>query len=206
MPNKLIDIQAVLTRLAEVRPIFHSEADFQFAFAWVAAQMYQGLQVRLEARQPNGRELDLLVADESFKNRIAIEFKHLTTAWDGSVNGERFRHGKPLAPNLGRRGIVRDIERVEGFVKDGLATAGAVVVISNNDVYWKAPGRRYCSSINYRIHDGAVLSGTLSWHPKNPAWTGHHSTLVGSYTAAWSPYSDPAGGPGPFQTLVFETS
>ena len=96
-------------------------------------------------------------------------------------------NAESMTPNLGRRGIVRDIERVEGLVKDGLAPVGAVVVISNNDVYWKAPGRRYCGSINYRIHHGAVLSGTLARHPKNLAWTGHHSTLVGYYTAAWSP-------------------
>ena len=30
----VFDVEAVLASLAAKRPVFHSEADFQFAFAW----------------------------------------------------------------------------------------------------------------------------------------------------------------------------
>jgi len=205
MTNGLIDIQAVLETLAETRPVFHSEADFQFAFAWTAAQLVEGLKVRLEVRQPNGRELDLMLTDESLEHQLAIEFKHLTIGWSGSIGGEHFQHGKPMSENLGRRGIVEDIERIEDMVRNGDATAGAVVVLTNNDTYWKKPRNQYCGSINYRVHEEAILKGELIWHPRNKNPTKRPITLNYSYTASWSDFSNPAGGPGPFKSLVFET-
>jgi hypothetical protein len=204
MTNALIDIQAVLKKLAKTRPMFHSERDLQFAFAWTVAQMYPSLKVRLEVGQPNGERLDLLVADKASENKLAIEFKHLTSAWNGQLGGETYIHGKPLAYNLGRRGIIRDLERVESFKKSGASTSGAVITISNLPAYWN-PAKRYSGSINYQVHQGAILKGKLIWHPNNLNSGWRHITLNNKYQATWNPYSDPAGGPGPFKSLVFET-
>ena len=35
----MINIHEVMTELAKMRPIFHSEADFQFALAWQIREM-----------------------------------------------------------------------------------------------------------------------------------------------------------------------
>ena len=43
-----LDIHGVMAELAERRPIFHSETDFQFAFAWQIATMKRDGEVRLE--------------------------------------------------------------------------------------------------------------------------------------------------------------
>jgi len=45
-----VDLDAILGRLAELRPIFHSEADFQFALAWQVKVHAPHVQVRLETR------------------------------------------------------------------------------------------------------------------------------------------------------------
>ena len=48
-------VDATMTALATKRPIFHSESDFQHAFAWEARNIYPDLDVRLERTAMPGR-------------------------------------------------------------------------------------------------------------------------------------------------------
>lgn len=56
-----IALDDVLSRLALRRPIFHSEADFQFALAWQILELDAGIDVRLESRPKAGVHLDVEV-------------------------------------------------------------------------------------------------------------------------------------------------
>ncbi len=64
-----------MAQLAEERPVFHSEADFQHAFASRLHLERPDARIRLEARARAGVRLDLLAALDSW--RVAIEFKYL---------------------------------------------------------------------------------------------------------------------------------
>jgi len=44
----MIDVDDLLKTLASVRPVFHSEADFQHSFAWELHRRYPTAEVRLE--------------------------------------------------------------------------------------------------------------------------------------------------------------
>ena len=44
----VVEIGEILSALAEQRPVFHSEADFQHAFAWEIHQQLPMASVRLE--------------------------------------------------------------------------------------------------------------------------------------------------------------
>lgn len=46
--NSTLDIEKCMKSLSEKRPIFHSEADFQFALAWEIQKEYPKANVRLE--------------------------------------------------------------------------------------------------------------------------------------------------------------
>ena len=46
----VVDIQAAMQRLAPVRPVFHSEADFKHALAWALQEGSPTLRVQLEYR------------------------------------------------------------------------------------------------------------------------------------------------------------
>ena len=46
------DLAAALTALAERRPVFHSEADFQHELAWLVRERYSDVGVRLERPVP----------------------------------------------------------------------------------------------------------------------------------------------------------
>ena len=43
-----LDLAAALATLAEERPLFHSEADFQHSLAWVIRERHEDIEVRLE--------------------------------------------------------------------------------------------------------------------------------------------------------------
>ena len=48
------DVAEVLSELASHRPVFHSEADFQFALAWQWQQQAPEAKIRLEYPLPSG--------------------------------------------------------------------------------------------------------------------------------------------------------
>ena len=80
-----------LELLRDVRPIFHSEADFQHGLAWAIHESDPSLRVRLETRPAPGMRLDLLISSVEPQRYLALELKYLTDAWAGDVDGERYR-------------------------------------------------------------------------------------------------------------------
>jgi hypothetical protein len=56
-----LDAVTMLSLLAERRPVFHSERDFQHALAWQIQLAYPEAQIRLEPRPRRSIHLDLLV-------------------------------------------------------------------------------------------------------------------------------------------------
>ena len=49
-PEPILDLDAAIMRLAARRPVFHSEADFQFALAWQIHTDHPAAHIRLETR------------------------------------------------------------------------------------------------------------------------------------------------------------
>ncbi len=43
-----LDIDEIMCQLSKCRPIFHSEADFQFSLAWMIKEQYPNCDIRLE--------------------------------------------------------------------------------------------------------------------------------------------------------------
>ncbi|MFJ8834389.1 hypothetical protein, partial [Micromonospora aurantiaca] len=85
-----VKLAAVMAELATVRPVFHSEADFQHAFAWTLHRLAPSVGVRLEVPQDGPqvlgrgrRHLDLLCLGAD-GHRTAIELKYFTRLWVGA--------------------------------------------------------------------------------------------------------------------------
>ena len=74
------DIERVLNVLKEQRTVFHSEADFKFAFALKFKELFPNFELRLEKREIiDDTEIYLdLFAFNSNKEAIAIEFKYIS--------------------------------------------------------------------------------------------------------------------------------
>ena len=100
-----------MAALAGSRPVFHSEADFQHAFAWELHGAYPSAAVRLETRPRQGVRLDPLATIDGL--RIAIEFKYLLRRLVVDIGGETFDLPNHGAQDISRYDVIKDVVRLE---------------------------------------------------------------------------------------------
>ena len=206
-----LEMHGLLDALSTVRPIFHSEADFQHALAWLVQSEYPSAQIRLEMRPERGRRLDILVVLGG--ERIAIELKYLVARFDGMINGERYDLPNQAAQPISRHDFIKDITRLERFVADGLADSGWAVALSNDRGYWRQGAKVDPVDAMFRIHESRVLEGSLTWGPIAGLGTTRKRdeplVLRGRYTCTWLEYSTvprASGRSDEFRYLALEVS
>ena len=188
----VLDIHSIMQELAKKRPIFHSEADFQFALAWHIKETVPQCEIRLEWKPflDENLHLDMWLPTHS----TAIELKYPVTAsldiWHGD---ERFM------PRIRRRsqaqyGFVKDIERIERMVDHDKVERGFAVLLTNHEGFWKPPKSsswRDTDSANFRIHHGMELKDTRHWLSKRkPSTKKSPVELRESYEMFWRDYCD----------------
>lgn len=200
MPN--LDPVALMKRLEVERPVFHSEADFQLAIAWLIKDEHPGAKVRLEYRPAyldRRGYLDIWLQEGNAA--IAIELKYFTRALEFTVADERFvllNHG---AQDVARYDFVRDVERVESVVHNGVATSGYAIALTNDSSYWRTPAApRATADAAFRLHEGQLLEGTLGWSVSTGAGTmrgrERPHALRHAYPIEWHDYSRLGDRPG----------
>lgn len=205
----VMDLRAVLQALATKRPVFHSEADFQHALAWAVQTRYPRALLRLELRPRRGVHLDLLIRHEDV--RVAVEIKYPVAALSATVDGELFDLPNHSAQDTIRHDIVKDVVRVEALLAAGYADIGYVVVVTNDGSYWRPNVRPDVIDAAFRLHDGRILEGTVSWGIRAGAGTmngrDERLTLAGRYTCSWQDYSTVTVAEGrttPFRQLIID--
>lgn len=171
--------------LACKRPVFHSEADFQFSFAQIVESMDPAIQCRLELPVANSRTarteyLDLLCRGP--EGHTPMEFKYFTRRWSGAVSDEDFNLREHAAADLLRLGFVHDLVRLEGFVH-GLP--GLAVLLTNDPGLWNE-SPRVARDEDFRLHEGRALEGTLLW--AQGSYPPNTQVLRGSYNLEWKDY------------------
>ena len=72
------DIHNIMHRLSLWRPIFHSEADFQFSLAWIIKEIYPDCEIRLEFVPDFNTNLHLDILVILNGKWIPIELKYTT--------------------------------------------------------------------------------------------------------------------------------
>ncbi|MFG1998370.1 hypothetical protein ACGFNU_04395 [Spirillospora sp. NPDC048911] len=197
------DIATWVEDLRRRRPVFHSEADFQHALAWSAHQSNPFLRVRLETRPSPGMRLDLLLSKPNIDEHLALELKYLTAAWTGVAENERFALLNQAAQDIRAYDVVKDIQRVEQFVRRP-HWSGAVLVLTNDPGYWTRPSHgRTTNAHAFRIYEGQRIHGRRSWGPNTGPgiMKGRQAAIEvhGDYTCSWSDYSSLPGPRGRFR-------
>ncbi len=107
----------IMSALAAQRPLFHSEADFQHAFAWEVQHCMPNAEVRLEypwRQSDKSWYIDLWIRAPS--DNIAVELKYKPQELAVTVNGESYGLKHHSAEDLARYDFVRDIRRLEKLV------------------------------------------------------------------------------------------
>ncbi len=202
----MFDIHNILKELSKIRPVFHSEADFQHALAWQIHQRNPNYNIRLEKPEKsknNQIHLDLIVYTPHQKIGIELKYKTLSLIPDKSIiqnpdcyiNNESFQLKNQLARNHGRYDFIKDIHRLECLILEGKITKGFAIFLSNDKNYWRNSGRDSMDK-NFRIHDKHILKGTLYWNIKkddNTQKLGKRLcpiSLQNDYKLNWRDYSD----------------
>lgn len=195
--------QHAMESLGNVRPAFHSEADFQHAFASRIQQLDPSIEVRLEVPMSNPRgELDLLL--KQGRETLGIELKYARGAATLLIDGGRFDLIGNDPKDVARYAFWKDVARLEQWVTGGQLTGGAAVMISNASECWRVPIPRESNHDAFRVHEGQKVSGLLDWRrvpPNSHLWP--PLTLRASYECRWSPYSlVPSATNGEFKFLM----
>jgi hypothetical protein len=200
------DLIRTMALLAERRPVFHSEADFQHAFAWQLHLDHPDARIRLETRIRLRERLDVFVTLRG--RRIAVELKYLVRKLSARVDGELFALPDQAAQDIGRHAFIKDISRLERMRLEELADDAYAVVLTNDPGYWRPSGRETIDAA-FRLHEGRRLTGALAWAAHAGAWTTKERLepidLSGEYLTAWRDYSQIGDVPyGHFRYLVAE--
>ncbi len=194
----MIDLHHILKTLCECRPVFHSEADFQHAFAWQIHEQHSKFSIRLEYHLSLGERdrLDMFAFDDD--NKLAIELKYKTKALFAPIGDELFWLKDVGAQDQGRYDFLRDIQRLEKFVSEHDNVTGYAILLTNDSLYWNAPRNTLTVDASFRIHEGRVLNGILSWgHTASKGTTKDRVkpiTIEGTYKLTWQEYHEVESG------------
>ena len=190
----MLTIVSLMDSLREKRPIFHSEADFQHAFAWELHRQSPNASVRLERPVRIGRQalhLDIWVEDRG--ECFAVELKYKTHRLEVSSGSELFTLQNQSALPLGRYDFLKDIQRLEQVVAGEKNAVAYAVLLTNDSAFWVNPPQSLPVDPDCRLHEGRVLEGTLQWGAGAGEGTkkGREEplTLGGKYSLTWRQYS-----------------
>lgn len=189
----MISPTVMLTLLSQQRPVFHSEADFQHALAWLIHLQQPEARIRLEYRPLPQEPLNLDLWVQGDQPALAIELKYPTRRLVVEHAGEHFSLKNQAAQDLTRYDFVKDIVRLERIMLTRSGVTGYAILLTNDSNYWTRSMRTNTVDAAFRLHEGARLSGPLVW--AEHAGVGTKTTreaaleLRGSYPMSWHHYS-----------------
>ena len=165
-----------LESLAQRRPIFHSEADFQHELALELSRAGYGVRLEVPHSVLLGGvsvavELDLRVVDPQSRKQTAIELKYAKAATRIVLGGESFSLKNTAGTNLSRFDCLADFQRVGRLVETQQADVGFALFLTNAPTFWEDDvGITDNQARQFSIHAGRTFAAgeALDWVPVNP--------------------------------------
>jgi hypothetical protein len=167
-----MNIESCLEQLATSRPAFHSEADFQHAFAWRIREAHPAWGVRLERCLRTGDEsmhVDLTASYE--EQTVALELKYKTVEGTFALADEEFCLKKHGALPQGRYDFWKDVSRLERLVRSKPRITGYALIVSSDRGYWNGSRKSGDVSESFSLKEGRIATGSLAWSPVASAST-----------------------------------
>lgn len=214
--NLTVHVHRWMEMLSERRPIFHSEADFQFALAMLMSEDDQVSKIRLERRIALRGPL----RDRAYVNvdilahldgqPVGLEVKYpkrsleCTAPADGELEDFRLPEG---ACDVDAPEFWHDTARMERLIAEEVIFAGASLMLSNYKL-WE-PNRLMSARSKahaFALYDGRTVEAgqTLAWREATAKVDTGPVHLQHEYHCRWQPYSIVGGGDTEFRYLVLE--
>ena len=162
------DLINYMLEFANIRTVFHSEADFQLEFGMFL--MKKGHSVRLEKGFKRIGIYPKIELDIELDGETAIELKYKTSELNVKVGDEHFELKQHVAANLGRFDAIDDARRVKSLVdsKSTKISEGFTVFLTNDSDYWLNNAQRTMSKDFALIENRRFTNGEkLDWHSKS---------------------------------------
>lgn len=189
----MFDIDHFMVGLASQRAIFHSEADFQHAFAWQFHEVFPEARVRLEYPFYAGKWIYIDLWLDTPSQKLAIELKYKSRTLETLHGDEHFRLKDHSAQDGGRYDFLKDVMRLEQIKRMKPHAEGYAVLLTNEPLYWKS-GQSGTNDEAFHLQEGRQLTGELSWNLKASKGTtkGRLDPILlrGSYTVTWKAFSN----------------
>lgn len=186
-------IVKTITELSKVRSAFHSEADFQQAFAWELRNLSPDLSIRLEYKPPQIESriyLDIWASGKDASYAIELKYKTRALRIEGD---ETFNLLNQSAQDVGRYDFLKDIQRLEQIVTGRPNTLGYAIMLTNDPSYWNQSKSNETVDANFRVHQGRTVGGMLGWGQGASQGTmrSREKSVVirGEYLMDWRDYS-----------------
>lgn len=193
----MIEIDEVLAALAMHRPLFHSEADFQHAFAWEVHRRLPTASVRLELPvqvEDKFLHIDVWVVGQA--EVLAVELKYKTRRLSVHIGDEQYKLKSQSAQDIGRYDFIKDIQRLEGVATTHNRFTGFAILLTNDSTYWMKRENHETVDAAFRIHNGQILEGVFDWgvHASEGTKKNREQSLVlqNRYRLNWMDYSRPS--------------
>jgi hypothetical protein len=183
----------VMLQLAQERPLFHAEADFQHALAWKLHERHPSASIRLEhplAKMERRAYVDIRISDSG--RTYLLELKYKTRRLDLELKGEQYHLRDQAAQDLGRYDFLKDIERLEHAVTSPVE-GGWAIFLTNDSSYWAPLRNSEFAYASFALCEGRALNGRLEWGAQASPGTrrGREAPIVlsGTYALSWREYS-----------------
>lgn len=214
------EIESIITKslneLSTLRPIFHSERDFQHELSTILKLMFKSelnKEVHLLLERPfrnnNNKTIncDIVILDGSYFYPIELKYKTKKLNYTSHFpNGavEEFDLSNQGAQTQYRYKILIDLERIEDIVLHNCnCPIGFSITLTNDPTYYE-------NIANYfSLHEGAIIEKELPLpiDPNNGTYgkSMHNIVLNNAYLIKWKPYSIIEERNGTFKYNIFTT-
>ena len=172
------NINTAIKNLSAKRKIFHSEADFQFAFAWELQKELPQAEIRLEYCPAFAKDMHIDIFVIESGATYPIELKYKSKKIQTIDNNDFFSLKNHGAQDINRHAFLYDVERLEKMkALDKSFSMGYAVMLTNDPLYWRKPLKNASIDEAFKIHEGKTVFGTLKWSEQAAAGTtkGHNT-------------------------------
>ena len=203
-------LNSIISSLAVTRQFYYSEADFQHSLALALSNV--GCNVYLEYPIHN-EHIDIILEDKGQFYAIELKYRTIALSYKGLL-GTPGSLTNQDANDLGRYEFWKDVSRIEKLKSTVKITEGYVVMLTNDDAYWKIPSGPSLKTIDrlFKIHSGMIVQN-VHWTniPAKASFNPHYKagrTKYGGFPLSkpyivpeWIDYSNPSGCQFQFMTI-----